>query len=47
MDEKWLKAHTTIYNSNGGIAYRDDKEAIEYIQTIHSKRVAYGFKPVE
>jgi methyl-coenzyme M reductase gamma subunit len=47
MDEKWLKAHTTIYNSNGGIAYRDDKEAIEYLQTIHSLRVKYGFMPKE
>ena len=26
MDEKWLKAHTTIYNSNGGTGFRDDKE---------------------
>src|SRR5512136_436335 len=47
MDEKWLKAHTTIYNSNGGTGFREDKEAIEFIQTIHSLRVKYGFKPME
>jgi methyl-coenzyme M reductase gamma subunit len=47
MDEKWLKAHTTIYNSNGGIGFRDDKEAVEFIQTIHSLRTKYGFMPKE
>ncbi len=47
MDEKWLKAHTTIYNSNGGVAFRDDAEYVEYTQRIHSLRVKYGFMPKE
>jgi methyl-coenzyme M reductase gamma subunit len=47
MDEKWLKAHTTIYNSNGGVAFRDDAECIEYIQRVHSLRTKYGFMPKE
>jgi len=47
MDEKWLKAHTTIYNSNGSIGFRDDPEYIEYIQRIHTLRVKYGFMPKE
>lgn len=47
MDEKWLKAHTTIYNSNGGTGFREDKEAVEFIQTIHSLRTKYGFMPKE
>ncbi|WML66920.1 MAG: Methyl-coenzyme M reductase I subunit gamma [Methanoregula sp. SKADARSKE-2] len=47
MDNKWLKAHTTIYHSLVGTAYRDDAELIEYIQRIHSLRVKYGFMPKE
>jgi len=47
MDEKWLKAHTTIYHSLGGVAYRDDAEYIEYVQRIHSLRTKYGFMPEE
>nr|WP_321349977.1 coenzyme-B sulfoethylthiotransferase subunit gamma [uncultured Methanoregula sp.] len=47
MDNKWLKANTTIYHSLVGTAYRDDAEAIEYIQRIHSLRVKYGFMPKE
>jgi methyl-coenzyme M reductase gamma subunit len=47
MDDKWLKAHTTIYNSLGGTPFRDDKEYIEYVQTIHSLRTKYGFMPKE
>ena len=47
MDEKWLKAHTTIYHSMVGTSYRDDAEAIEYIQRIHSLRTKYGFMPKE
>jgi methyl-coenzyme M reductase gamma subunit len=47
QDEKWLKAHTTIYNSNGGIAFRDDKEYVEWVQRVHSLRTKYGFMPME
>jgi len=47
MDDKWLKAHTTIYNSNGGTGFREDKEYVEYVQTIHSLRTKYGFMPKE
>jgi len=47
MDEKWLKAHTTIFHSLGGVAYRDDAEYIEYVQRIHSLRTKYGFMPEE
>jgi len=47
MDSKWLKANTTIYHSLVGSAYRDDAEAIEYIQRIHALRVKYGFMPKE
>jgi methyl-coenzyme M reductase gamma subunit len=47
MDSKWLKANTTIYHSLVGSAYRDDAEAIEYIQRIHGLRVKYGFMPKE
>lgn len=47
MDEKWLKAHTTIYHSLGGVAFRDDAEYVEYVQRIHSLRTKYGFMPVE
>jgi methyl-coenzyme M reductase gamma subunit len=46
-DAKWLKANTTIYHSLVGSAYRDDAEAIEYIQRIHSLRTKYGFMPKE
>jgi methyl-coenzyme M reductase gamma subunit len=47
MDDKWLKAHTTIYNSNGGTGFREDKEYIEFVQTVHSLRTKYGFMPKE
>ena len=47
MDSKWLKANTGIYHSLVGSAYRDDAEAIEYIQRIHSLRTKYGFMPKE
>jgi methyl-coenzyme M reductase gamma subunit len=47
MDEKWLKAHTTIYHSVGSTAFRDDAEYVEYVQRIHSLRVKYGFMPKE
>lgn len=47
QDDKWLKAHTTIFNSLGGTPFRDDKEYIEYVQTIHSLRTKYGFMPKE
>jgi len=47
MDEKWLKAHTTIFHSVSSTAFRDDKEYLEYTQRIHSLRTKYGFMPVE
>ena len=47
LDEKWLKAHTTIFHSLGDVAYRDDKEYIEYVQRIHTLRTKYGFLPRE
>ncbi len=47
MDDKWLKAHTTIYHSLGGVAFRDDAEYVEWVQRIHSLRTKYGFMPVE
>lgn len=47
MDEKWLKAHTTIYHSLVSTGTRDDPELVEYIQRIHSLRVKYGFMPKE
>jgi methyl-coenzyme M reductase gamma subunit len=45
-DDKWLKAHTTIYKL-GGVPYRDDAETIEWVQRIHSLRTKYGFMPEE
>jgi len=47
MDNNWLKAHTTIFHSLAGTAYRDDAEYVEYIQRIHSLRTKYGFMPKE
>jgi len=47
MDDKWLKAHTTIYHSLVGTGTRDDPELIEYIQRIHSLRTKYGNCPME
>ena len=47
LDEKWLKAHTTIFHSLVGTAYRDDTEYVEYVQRIHSLRTKYGFMPKE
>jgi methyl-coenzyme M reductase gamma subunit len=47
MDDKWLKAHTTIFHSLGGVSYRDDAEYIEWVQRIHSLRTKYGFMPEE
>lgn len=47
LDEKWLKANTTIFHSLGDVAYRDDQEYIEYIQRIHTLRTKYGFLPKE
>lgn len=46
-DEKWLKAHTTIFNSNGGVSFRSDKEYIEWVERVHSLRTKYGFMPME
>jgi len=46
-DEKWLKAHTTMYHSVSGTGFRDDAEYVEYIQRIHSLRTKYGFMPKE
>lgn len=47
MDEKWLKAHSTIFHSLCGVAFRDDAEYVEYVQRIHSLRTKYGFMPKE
>jgi len=47
MDNKWLKAHTTMYHSVSGTGFRDDAEYVEYIQRIHSLRTKYGFMPKE
>jgi len=47
MDEKWLKAHTTIYHSLVGTPFRDDAEYVEYVQRIHSLRTKYGYLPKE
>jgi methyl-coenzyme M reductase gamma subunit len=46
-DEKWLKAHTTMYHSVAGTGFRQDEEYVEYVQRIHSLRVKYGFMPKE
>jgi methyl-coenzyme M reductase gamma subunit len=46
-DEKWLKAHTTMYHSVAGTGFREDEEYVEYVQRIHSLRVKYGFMPKE
>ncbi len=47
MDNKWLKANTTMFHSLVGTGFRDDPEYVEYIQRIHSLRVKYGFMPKE
>jgi len=47
MNEKWLKAHSTIFHSLVGTALRDDPEYVEYLQRIHSLRTQYGFMPKE
>ena len=47
MDEKWLKAHSGIFHSLVGVAFRDDAEYVEYVQRVHSLRTKYGFMPKE
>jgi methyl-coenzyme M reductase gamma subunit len=47
LDNKWLKANTTMFHSLVGTGFRDDPEYIAYIQRIHSLRVKYGFMPKE
>ncbi|MDN7024597.1 coenzyme-B sulfoethylthiotransferase subunit gamma [Methanoculleus sp. FWC-SCC1] len=47
LDEEWLKAHSTIFHSLVGTAYRDDEEYVEYVKRIHSLRTKYGFIPKE
>jgi len=47
MDEKWLKAHTTIFHSLVGTPFRSDAEYIEYVQRVHSLRTKYGYVPME
>jgi len=47
MGEEWTKAHSTIFHSLVGVAYRDDAEYVEYIQRIHALRTKYGFMPKE
>jgi len=46
MDDAWLKANTTMFNSLVGTAFRSDAEYLEYVQRIHSLRTKYGFMPV-
>ncbi len=46
-DDKWLKAHTTMFHSVAGTGFRDDAEYVEYITRIHTLRVKYGFMPKE
>jgi methyl-coenzyme M reductase gamma subunit len=46
-DDKWLKAHTTMFHSVAGTGFRDDAEYVEYVQRIHSLRTKYGFMPKE
>jgi methyl-coenzyme M reductase gamma subunit len=47
MDEKWLKAHTTIFHSLVGTSFRSDAEYVEYVQRVHSLRTKYGNVPEE
>jgi methyl-coenzyme M reductase gamma subunit len=47
MDEKWLKAHTTIFHSLVGTPFRSDAEYVEYVQRVHSLRTKYGYMPEE
>jgi methyl-coenzyme M reductase gamma subunit len=47
MDEKWLKAHSTIFHSLVGVPFRSDQEYIEYVQRVHSLRTKYGNMPEE
>jgi methyl-coenzyme M reductase gamma subunit len=47
MDEKWLKAHSTIFHSLVGVPFRSDQEYIEYVQRVHSLRTKYGNMPME
>ena len=42
LDEKQLKEITTIYRSDN-ISMRDDKEAIQAVETIHAARTDGGF----
>lgn len=42
LDEEYLKEITTIYRSNN-ISMRDDKEAIDVVETIHTARTDGGF----
>ena len=47
MDEKWLKAHTTIFHSLVGTPFRSDAEYVEYVQRVHTLRTKYGYVPEE
>ncbi len=42
LDEEHLKEITTIYRSDN-ISMRDDKEAIQAVETIHAARTDGGF----
>jgi len=42
LDEEYLKEITTIYRSDN-ISMRDDKEAIDVVETIHAARTDGGF----
>lgn len=47
MDDKWLKAHTTMFHSLVGVPFRSDAEYVEYVQRVHSNRTKYGYRPEE
>ena len=41
------KAQKADKSHKSGVAFRDDKEYVEYIQRIHTLRTKYGFMPKE
>ena len=36
-DDKWLKAHTTMFHSVAGTGFRDDAEYVEYITSASTR----------
>ena len=47
MDEKWLKAHSTIFHSLCGVAFRDDAEYRGVCSAESTGWTKYGFMPKE